>query len=504
MTHDDSELLLSAVGITVHFGGVTALADVPLELRAGRCTGLVGENGAGKSTLAKVICGLQNPSEGTVFVRGEHLALGHPQSAQAKGVAIVPQEPAILPNLTVSENIAVGNRPRKFGPVLSWRKSRRNAVEVLERIGAQFSPDELAGGLSVAEKHLLSLARALSMNPKILILDEVTASLSPIEAEHMFGVVDELLLSGAAVVLVTHRLAEIRRLADDILVLRDGRLVANRQMADTTTDEIVQLMLGRAIKEVYPKSLSEPGPVALEVRGLSRHGYFEDIDLTVRKGEIVGLAGLVGAGRSEFGRSLIGIDPLDEGEVFIDSEPYRPVSPREAMKRGLVYVPEDRANDGLITSTSIRRNISLAVLPEISPWQFVRNGEEKTLARTYMDRLSVKAASAENSVATLSGGNQQKVLLGKWLATRPNLVVLDEPTRGVDVGTKAEIHRRVSDLAADGLAVLMISSDLEEVLAMSDRVVTFFEGSVSGEFHRGSGFDAETVLRAMNGLQGVA
>ena len=492
--------VLTARNLSVRFGGVAALTEVSLELYEGRCLGLVGENGAGKSTLGRVICGLLAPQEGEICVQGEQLTMGDPHSAKELGIAIVPQEPIVLPHLTVSENIAVGNRPRGAGGLIDWRKTRRQAAEALEMVGAQFSPDEAAGSLSVAEQHLVGLARALRTNPKVLILDEITASLSPVEAEHIFGIVDGLRASGTSVVMVSHRLAEMRRVADVALILRDGHVVDLRTIAYTPDRTIVELMLGRDVADNYPKVESQIGGTALEVRSFTREGYFHDVDLKVREGEIVGLAGLVGAGRSEFARSVVGVDPLDEGEATLFGSRYRPTSPRHAMKRGLAYVPEDRGRGGLIARISIRRNLSLAVLPSLSPWMFVQRSREHKLAEHYARNMEVKAGSLDDSVNTLSGGNQQKVLLGKWLATQPKVLILDEPTRGVDVGTKAEIHRQVSQLAHDGLAVMMISSDLEEVLAMSDRVITFFEGGVSGRFVRGDGYEPSQVLSAMSGL----
>lgn len=497
-------VVLEARGISVRFGGVPALTDVDLTLRAGRCTALVGENGAGKSTLAKVLSGLQLSNAGTVAFGGQTLELGHPRAARDGGIALVPQEPAIFSHLTVAENIAVADRPTHRAGILDLKRARAQAKELLDVVEARCAPHEQAGSLSIADKHLVSLARALASEPHILILDEVTAALSPREVSHLFAVVRTLLERGTAVVMVTHRLDEVIELAHDILVLRDGVKVVQCEMSGVTKDEIVELMLGRRIGELYPRVDHTAGAEALRIEGLSSSGNFRDFSATLRHGEILGIAGLVGSGRSEIARCLVGIDHSDGGSLWVDGVPYVPKSPRAAMQVGLVYIPEDRVHDGLIAEMSIVQNMSLAVLPRLSPRLFMRTAKERELARTTAGALQVKASSLRQPVATLSGGNQQKVLLGKWLAAEPRVMILDEPTRGVDVGTKAEIHRRISELTREGLGIILISSELEEVVAMSDRVLALFEGSVVDEFVRGKDLDSGAVLRAINGLTRAA
>ena len=492
--------MLQALGITVHFGGVPALADVDLTLYGGRCTALVGENGAGKSTLAKVISGLQSVQNGIVLHGDAEIELGNPRSAHRSGIALVPQEPAILPHLTVAENIGVTNRSRRWAFVIDWKQTRKNAEKALAVVHARFSPNALAESLSVAEKHLLSLARALATNPSVLILDEVTSALSPEEVAHLRDVVRELTRQGRSVVIVTHRLDEVMAFADDVLVLRDGKRVAQRPIAELSTSEIIRLMLGREVEE-HPRPDTNAGEVALRISDFTRIGYFQHVTIEIRYGEIVGLAGLTGAGRSELARSIMGIDPYDRGELTLNGKPYRPRSPREALRAGVVYVPEDRLHDGLIQSMSIRQNISLPLLPALSPRMTMQTRREKATANAYLEMLQIKATSVEQPVRLLSGGNQQKVLLSKWLSTSPSVMILDEPTRGVDVGTKAEIHRRISELTVGGMAILMISSELEELIGMSDRVFALFEGESIREFKRDIDLNASALLRAMNGIR---
>ena len=382
---------------------------------------------------------------------------------------------------------------------VDWPQMNKEAGAVLQELGVDFGSDTPVRGLGVADRQLLEIAKALSTDARLLIMDEPTAALSPREVDNLFRVVRDLRERGVAVVFISHRLEEVTAISDVVTVLRDGRHVATRPAGDLSHSEIVRLMVGRPLEALFPKEEAEIGDVALELRGLTRHGVFSDVSFAVRRGEILGLAGLVGAGRSEVARSLFGIDPYDGGEVIVGGTPFRPRSPRAALRRGLAYLPEDRLGQGLVQMMSIASNTSMAVLPQLTRGGFLRPWLERRLARRFIDQLRIKASASTQQVHTLSGGNQQKVVLSKWLAAEPRVLILDEPTRGVDVGAKADVHRTISQLATQGLAIVLISSELPEVLGMSDRVVVLREGRVAAELER-SDATSERIMDAATGV----
>jgi rhamnose transport system ATP-binding protein len=477
--------LLRLTDITKSFGGVQALRGVSFDLRPGEVHALIGENGAGKSTLIKVVTGAHRPDAGTLEIAGQPVADNDPSRARALGVAAIYQQPALFPDLTVAENVALGQEPPGGWRRIDWRRRRERARQLLERIGAEMGPDAEAGRLSMPEQQLVEIARALGADARILIMDEPTASLSDREVERLFRVIGELRGQGVGVVYVSHRLEELARVADRVTILRDGAVVGTRAMADVARGELIRLMVGRELSAVYPKAEVSIGGVVLETENLGcRAGGVRGVSLAVRAGEILGLAGLVGAGRTELARVLFGLTPADAGAIRLRGRPVTVNSPVRAVALGIAYVPEDRRRHGVILDLPVAANVSLAVLRQVSRAGFLSFRGERDLARGYVQRLGIKTTSVTAPVGTLSGGNQQKVALARWLAAGPAVLILDEPTQGVDVSAKAEIHRLMGELAGRGIAIVMISSELPEVLGMSDRVAVMHAGTVAGVLDR--------------------
>jgi rhamnose transport system ATP-binding protein len=495
--------LVDLRGLSKSYGGVQALADVSFTIDRGTVHALVGENGAGKSTLVKLLTGVIQPDEGSVAIDGESQRIGDPQTAHRLGLVAMYQEPTVFPDLTVAENVFAGRHPRGPGRTVDWSRMRAEARRILEDLGVELASDTPVRGLGVADRQLLEIAKALSSSARLLIMDEPTAALSPNEVESLFQTVRKLRERGVAVVFISHRLEEVDAIADVVTVLRDGRHIATRPASELTHGEIVRLMVGRSLDALFPKEEAEIGDVVLDVEGLRRRGVFSNVSFQLRRGEIVGLAGFVGAGRSEVARAIFGIDHPDGGEIRIDGRRFRPRSPRAALRRGLAYLPEDRLQQGLVQPMSIAVNASLAVLPDLTPVGFLQPWRERKLARRFIEQLRIKATSPAQAVRGLSGGNQQKVVLSKWLAAEPRILILDEPTHGVDVGTKADVHRTISHLATQGLTILLISSELPEVLGMSDRVLVMREGRLVAEFSR-SEATQERVIEAAAGVQEAA
>jgi len=484
--------------VTKHFGGVTAVEDVDFDLRPGEVHALVGENGAGKSTLMKMVHGLYPPDEGTLEVGGEAVEFSSPRDAEVAGIAMIPQELDLFPELSVTENLFVGrHRPRTRWGTLDRTAMRSEARERLRSLGVDLDVTSTVKRLSAANQQIVAIARALVGEAKAVVMDEPTASLTEREVQQLFRIISELTSSGVGVVYISHRLDEIFAISDRITVLRDGHHITTALAEELDAEELVRLMVGRPLNELFTRSPRSSGEVALEVRGLSRAGEFEDVDLAVRRGEIVGLSGLVGAGRSEVAQCIFGIHPPEAGEIRVDGEDVRIHSPQAAMERGIFYVPEERRSQGLILSFSIKNNITLSILDRISRFGFVPRAERQTADRFAKD-LSIRGAKVSEPVSRLSGGNQQKVVLAKSLAREPSILLLDEPTRGIDVGAKSEIYRLIDDLAKEGKAILLISSELEEVLSMSDRIVVMREGRVTGEFKREEATQ-ENVMTAATG-----
>ncbi|MGI9335480.1 MAG: sugar ABC transporter ATP-binding protein [Gammaproteobacteria bacterium] len=478
-----STLKLENIGKT--FPGVRALAGVHFDVHAGEVHALLGENGAGKSTLIKIASGVYAPDAGQISVDGEAVRFASPLDAQTHGIATIYQELALYPELSVAENIFMGHAPRNRLGAIDWRAVRRSAREILASLDIHdLDVSRVVGSLTIGNRQRVEIAKALSHDARFLIMDEPTAALGEGDVERLFAIVRLLQRRGVGIVYISHRLEEVFELAQRVTVLRDGEYVATESVADTSRDDLVSMMVGRSISELYPKLPASIGAPVLSAANLCRAPMTKNVSFVLRAGEIVGLAGLVGSGRSELAQVLFGITPAESGEIRIDDEPVRIRSPGAAQALGIAYVPEDRATQGLIRPMRLCENISLAVLDKLSRGPFISRRAERGLARSNVERFNIRAGSVEQIVNQLSGGNQQKVVLGKWLAAEPRVLIMDEPTRGIDVGAKAEIHRLMSELALQGMAILMISSELPEVIGMSDRILVVREGTIVAEFER--------------------
>jgi rhamnose transport system ATP-binding protein len=491
--------LLEVRGIEKSFPGVRALSGVSFDVRAGEVHALVGENGAGKSTLIKIMSGVYHPDSGAILVEGRETRLATPDDARRAGIATIYQELLLFPELSVAENIFLGHAPRAAGGRIDWSAMRAKAEALLASLEIDdLAVDQIVGALTVGMRQRVEILRALSHDARILIMDEPTAALTEADVTRLFDIVRRLKARGVGVVYISHRLEEVFQIADRVTVLRDGAYVDRRSVAETSVTELVQMMVGRRIDNLFPKTVAPIGAPVLETRDIVRRPMTKGVSLTVRAGEIVGLAGLVGAGRSEFAQTVFGVTPAESGEIRLMGEAVKIGSPESARAKGIAYVPEDRGVQGLIRPMSVLHNLSLAGLGALSWAGFIDRAAERRMAETAIQRFSVKTSSPDEIAGRLSGGNQQKIVLGKWLANNPKLLILDEPTRGIDVGAKAEIHRLMSELAGAGVAILMISSELPEVLGMSDRVLVMREGRLVAEFDRAQA-TSEAVGAAMMG-----
>jgi rhamnose transport system ATP-binding protein len=491
---DVMQAVLEAREIRKSFGGVHALKGVSLSLKKGEVHALAGENGAGKSTLIKILAGAIQPDSGHIYLDGQLLTHHSPRRARTLGIGIVYQQPALLPDLTVAENIALAGESESPWRRVNWKYRRHLAESLLERVGAHFSENALAGSLTAPQQQLVEIAKALDAKPAVLILDEPTATLGEQDAENLFRIVRELQAQHTSIVYITHRFDELFRLADRVTILRDGQRVDTCPVHELTRNRLVSLMVGREVSAVFPKRTSEVGKAALEVKHLAcKSNGVKDVSLTVHCGEIVGLAGLIGSGRTQFAECVFGLTQKDSGEILVEGQPVEMRSPREAIDHCLGYVPEDRRKHGLILEMTIAANTTLSSLSKISQYGFLKPEIETQSAGDFSRRMHVKAPSVHTIAGNLSGGNQQKVALSRWLMTEPKVLILDEPTQGIDVGAKAEIYALMNDLAERGIAILMISSDMSEILGMSDRVVVMAKGEISGELNR-SEASPESVL----------
>jgi rhamnose transport system ATP-binding protein len=496
----DERPVLEMEHVSKQFGPTLALDDVSLELRRGEIHALLGENGAGKSTLIKIMTGVQHQDGGEIRIDGAPVRVTSAQDAQRLGVAAIYQEPMIFPDLSVAENIFIGHRDR--GKIVDRRRMEREAREVLARLDVGLDVAEPARGLTLAEQQTVEIAKAISLDVRVLIMDEPTASLSAHEVQRLFRIVHTLRQQGVAILFISHRMEEVFEIADRVTILRDGRWISTTPRAELTPATAISRMVGREVRELFRRERREPGAVRLSVRGLRREGAFQDVSFDLRAGEVLGFAGLVGARRTDVGLALFGIAPADGGQIELDGTPVSVSSPRDAMARGIAYSTEDRRQLGLVMPLSIAANVSLPSLPRfLTPAGMVRRAEERATAEAFRQRLSIRAPSVETPVSSLSGGNQQKVVISKWLETNPKVMILDEPTRGIDVGAKVEVHQLIDDLAARGMAIILISSDLPEVLAMSDRILVMREGRQMAIFdhHEAS---QERVLSAAMGQSG--
>jgi rhamnose transport system ATP-binding protein len=488
---------------TKSFGAVRALEDVSLELYPGETHALVGENGAGKSTLVKILAGVHWPDGGQLRLGGQELVLPSPAAARDAGIAVIYQEPTLFPDLTVAENVFMGRQPLRSGRRIDSRAMHRRVVDLLTPLGVRLDPERIARGLSIADQQIVEIAKALSLEARVIIMDEPTAALSAYEVDRLFRVVESLRASGAAVLFISHRLEEVFAICQRVTVMRDGRRVLSRPLQGLTSDDLVRAMVGRDVAQRREGGRAEPGEVVLKVDRLTREGVFVDISFAVASGEIVALAGLVGAGRSEVARAIFGIDRYDAGHVYLRGKPLRRAAPVAAMADGVGLVPEDRRLQGLVMELSIAGNVALASLARLERFGILRRAAENRFAREWAARLRLKYGRLSYSVSTLSGGNQQKVVLAKWLSRHPHLLIVDEPTRGIDVATKSEVHRLLVDLAQDGVAVLMISSELPEVLRVADRVLVMREGRLVAEFSQEQASE-ESIVAAATGQEAMA
>ena len=476
-------LLLEIRGMTKSFPGVQALHGVDLDVSAGEVHAVIGENGAGKSTLMKIVAGVYRPDAGTILMAGQSLVNETPRQARERGISMIHQELNLALNLSVAENIFLGRAPTRGG-LIDWRRLYADAEVLVDRLGIELDVRAPVEDLSVARQQMVEIAKALSLDARVIIMDEPTSALTERETESLFGIIGRLKSQRVAVVYISHRLEEIFRVADRVTVLRDGRLVGSLPLAEASQAQLIGMMVGRELTTLYPKQSIEIGEPVLEVLHLRRSGELDDISLVLRRREILGLAGLVGAGRTELVRVLFGADQLDSGQILIEGRPVHIRSPADAIRLGLGFVTEDRKLQGLVLGMTVRENTTLASLSRIARLGFIDVHRERGLATRLVEQLGVRTPTIEQTVENLSGGNQQKVVIAKWLATTPRILILDEPTRGIDVGAKAEVHALMSGLVREGVSILMISSELPEILGMSDRILVMRQGRISGEFSR--------------------
>jgi ABC-type sugar transport system ATPase subunit len=498
------QLLLKMSAISKQFPGVKALDNVSLAVAPGEVHGLLGENGAGKSTLIKIMSGAYRADSGMMELDGQRLHLANPHQAGALGIVTIYQEFNLVPSLTIAENVFIGREPGRAGFV-DWASLRRETWAVTERLGIRLNPMSLVRNLSIAEQQMVEIARALSMRSRIIIMDEPTSALSDNEVQQLFKIIRDLKAQGISIIFVTHRLEEVHEICDRITVLRDGRNVGSANVSDINTADIIRMMVGRSMDELFQRSaIHDYGDIALQVRNLSRRGTaggsraaLHDISFTVQRGEILGIAGLVGAGRTELARAIFGADPFDSGEIMVDGQPTTIRSPQDAIRHGVGLVPEDRKQQALFLALAVRQNLSMASLRSLTHWGgFVRERDEKNLVEGFRQTLNIRMISAEQKILNLSGGNQQKVVIARWLALQPKVLIVDEPTRGIDIAAKAEVHQLLDEMARSGIAVIMISSELPEIIGMSDRIITMREGRLTGEVLRADA-SQETLMQLM-------
>ncbi len=490
--------LLEMKEISKTFPGVQALRDVSLEVRVGEVHALVGENGAGKSTLMRILGGIHQRDAGEIRLRGQVVEILSPFQARVQGVSIIHQELNQIPALSVAENIFLGREPRRALGFLDWEAMFARAGALLQDLGLPIDPHRRLGTLTVAEQQLVEIAKALSVEADLLVMDEPTAALTIEETERLFSFIHDLRQRGVGIVYITHRLEEVFRIADRVTVLRDGQYVGTYGMDEITLDDLIRLMVGRQLTEQYPKEQVAVGDPILEVRGLTVRGAFDGVSFTAHRGEVLGISGLVGSGKIELAHAIFGAIPLDAGEILVDGRPVTIRSPSDAIAQGIGFVTEDRKRLGLVLGMSVRDNITLPILAELERGPFIRHANEDALVRKVIQDLDMAVTSPEQLVRNLSGGTQQKVVVAKWLQTRARVLLLSEPTRGIDVGAKVEMYRLTTDLARRGVAIVMISSELPEILGMSDRILVMHEGRLTGEFTRAQA-SQEAILASATG-----
>jgi ribose transport system ATP-binding protein len=490
--------VLSLVEITKTFPGVVALNKVNFDVRAGEVHALLGENGAGKSTLMKVLAGKHQPNGGQIILDGEEKSFENPKQAKKSGIVLIHQEQSLVPEMTVAENIYLGSLPLKWGNRVDWKKLHGDSSEILQRLKCTFTSREMVSNLSIAKKQMVEIARALVFTPKVVVFDEPTASLTDHEKPVLYDIIKNLQERGVGIVYISHRMDEIFHLSQRISVLRDGEYNGTLDTADTNEDEVTKLMIGRSLELDHSSKPQNFGDNMLELRNLTVDGLFEDVSFNVRKGEIVGMYGLVGAGRSEVAETIFGLRTPSAGEILLNGEVVNLRSSHDAVANGIALVPEDRKDQGLILGMNCRDNMTLAGLEAVSSLGFMKAGAERVVYDKYQAAMKIKTPGWRQKVGNLSGGNQQKIVIGKWLHTHPKLLILDEPTRGIDVGSKAEIHALIKELASTGYAVLVISSEMPEVLGVSNRIVAMYDGKVTAEFD-GDAVSEDELVQAITG-----
>lgn len=472
--------ILQMEGITKGFPGVKALDGVDLKLKEGSVMALLGENGAGKSTLMKILSGVYTKDSGTIFFEGQNLEVKNPRDAQEKGIAIIHQELNLIPQLSIGENIFLGREPLKVGGLIDWKKLYEDSQKLIAQLGLEYSPKKLVEDLSVAEQQLVEVAKALSMDSKVIIMDEPTDALMDAEVERLFSIIKKLKSENKSVVFISHRLKEIFEICDEVTIIRDGKYVGSKLVEEITEDQIIEMMVGRKLTEQFPRVEVEAGKMMLEVKNL-KNKYLKDISFDLKEGEILGIAGLVGSKRTELAKTLYGVYHKESGNVILDGKEINPKTPKEALDSGIVYISEDRKQEGLILELSIRENMTISSLDTFkkSFGMIDKSKEEKTV-QTYISKMSIKTPTMNQLIKNLSGGNQQKVAIAKGLMRNPKVLILDEPTRGVDVGAKKEIYELINELKKEGKSIIVISSEMPEILGISDRIIVMHEGSLKG------------------------
>jgi ribose transport system ATP-binding protein len=493
-------------GIVKEFPGVRALNDVSLEVRPGEVHVLLGENGAGKSTLIKVLSGVYAPDRGEIRIDGQPVRLRSPHDAQRLGITTIFQEFNLAPDLTVAANVFLGREPTRRGlaGVLDRRKLLDETRAVLAALDFQIAPDAVVKRLGVAEQQMVEIAKALSQRARLIVMDEPTATLSTREIEHLFKTIRDLRRQGVSIIYISHRLDEVKALGDRATILRDGAVVGSVEVGDTTTDTLVRMMVGRDLKDKFPKVRVAPGEEALRVEHLTRTGLFHDVSFHVRRGEVLGIAGLVGSKRTETVRAVFGADPHDEGRILIHGRPVPIASPADAIRNHIALVPEDRKRQGILPSLSVKANITLSALPQFSRWGVLDVRRERARAQELVSSLRIAVPNLERWVHFLSGGNQQKVVIAKWMITKADVFLFDEPTRGIDVGAKVDVYQLMGELVRRGAAIVMISSELPDILGMSDRILVMHEGRVSGEFTSADATEEKILDCALRGARHTA
>jgi len=491
--------IIEMKGIKKYFYGVKALDGVDFKIKTGEVHALIGENGAGKSTLVKVLTGVYQPTAGTIILNDKPVQFPSPQVSQKAGISAIHQEATMFPDLSVIENIFMGHHIRnKSNSLLSWREMKDKTQSLLDKLELDIRPDTKVRNLSVAQRHMVEVAKALSLDAKVVIMDEPTSALTLKEVEYLYKIIRKLKSEGKAIIFISHKFEEIFEIADYFTVLRDGKYIGKGTIADITVDKIVQMVIGRSLEQMYPKLEAEQGDIILKVENLTKIGVFKNISFDLHKGEILGFFGLVGAGRSEVMQTIFGIDTKSSGEVFINGEKISITNPSNAMNHGLAYLPEDRQIQGAILAMNIRENITLPIIDRTSRHIFLDRNREFEITDEYGKNIEIKASCWEQLVEDLSGGNQQKVVLAKWIATKPRILLMDEPTKGIDVATKATVHNFISELAKKGIAIILISSELPEILGMSNNIIVMHEGVITAKFTREEA-NSKKIIRAAIG-----